>query len=231
MPDYAQWILRASSFVATLQQRAAGIVRFENAVVQETPAPQLTDEIEYKIRRPLPRPLREFFNVCGGTEIWYTWTPPPNRLRLFDDVFPRERALHGGPSRFCLANWVPRAIDDCRALALAATPAPDGSATRAQWLFTRSLPFTFIRNGDYLAFDLSTPSDDPPILYLSHDSDDSTVIAPGFDAFLVTWERLCYVGPELWLLDPFLRPNEHGGELLDADSDRAARLRKLLSIA
>ena len=43
-------------------------------------------------------------------------------------------------------------------------------------------------------------------------------------AFLTTWERLCYLGPEEWLLRPFADEAGH----LDAESERAARLRELL---
>lgn len=63
---------------------------------------------------------------------------------------------------------------------------------------------------------------DPPVVYLNHD-DESVTIARSFDEFLRAWEGLCYLGPEHWLLLEFLGADGY----LDANNDRAARLRAL----
>ena len=57
-------------------------------------------------------------------------------------------------------------------------------------------------NGDYLALDLRAIETDPPVVYLNHD-DESFLLSPDFVAFLSAWERLCYIGPEHWLLSEF----------------------------
>ena len=88
----------------------------------------------------------------------------------------------------------------------------------------RALPFAALDNGDYLALDLQADRPDPPVVYLNHD-DESAVIAGTFVSFLRAWERLCYLGPEHWLLLAFSVP---GGQI-DAESERAARLRQLLA--
>ena len=56
-------------------------------------------------------------------------------------------------------------------------------------------------NADVLALDLRTPSDDPAVIYLSHD-EDSKIIAPTFTSFLREWSRLYCVGPEFWMIEP-----------------------------
>ena len=69
--------------------------------------------------------------------------------------------------------------------------------------WTKSLPILYMDNADFLALDQRTEADDPAVVYLSHD-DESKVIAPSFTAFLKEWERLHYIGPESWMLEPFL---------------------------
>lgn len=76
------------------------------------------------------------------------------------------------------------------------------------WL--NALPFGAMSNGDYLGLDLRSNQDNPQVLYLSHD-DESKVIAHNLSHFLEAWQRLCFIGPESWMLEPFL--NEEDGTL------------------
>jgi hypothetical protein len=64
------------------------------------------------------------------------------------------------------------------------------------------------------------------VLYLSHDGD-TAHLADSFTAFLMAWERLCYLGPEIWLLDRFLGDD---GILAPGSPLRADRLRRLLGL-
>jgi SMI1/KNR4 family protein SUKH-1 len=84
-------------------------------------------------------------------------------------------------------------------------------------------PFLNLNNGDYLALDFRVATE-PPVVYLNHD-DESVTIAPSFDEFLRSWERLCYVGPEHWLLLEFVGADG----FLDGDSPGAARLCELFA--
>ena len=81
---------------------------------------------------------------------------------------------------------------------------------------------------DFIALEgkTSRDPDDPPVLYLSHDKED-VQLADSFTAFLTTWERLCYLGPEFRLLDRF---REQDGGLLDPDSREADQLRSLFEV-
>ena len=99
----------------------------------------------------------------------------------------------------------------------------DEDAQRVIWESSR--PFLQLDNGDCLALDLRNRTD-PPVTYLNHD-DESIAIAPSFDEFLRAWEGLCYLGPEHWLLC-----ESRGADgYLDANSDRAGRLRALFGSA
>jgi hypothetical protein len=80
-----------------------------------------------------------------------------------------------------------------------------------------------MNSGDYLALDVTEAKDNPPVIYLSHD-DESFVIAESFTEFLKHWERLCYIGPESWMLESFLGENGY----INSDSAKAKELRKLL---
>jgi hypothetical protein len=68
--------------------------------------------------------------------------------------------------------------------------------------WSKAVAFAALENGDFLAFEKKT-KEDAPIIYLSHD-DESKVIAPSFEHFIREWAALGYVGPELWVLEPFL---------------------------
>jgi hypothetical protein len=84
-----------------------------------------------------------------------------------------------------------------------------------------------IGTDDYIALagNTSMDPDDPPVLYLSHDNED-VQLANSFTAFLTTWERLCYLGPEPRLLNRF---SDDDG-LLVADSGEADQLRRIFGV-
>lgn len=67
-----------------------------------------------------------------------------------------------------------------------------------------AVPFCVLHTGDFLAFSEPT-EDDAPIVYLSHD-DESRTIAKSFREFVQEWKRIGFLGPESWMLDPFLDP-------------------------
>jgi hypothetical protein len=92
-----------------------------------------------------------------------------------------------------------------------------------KWL--HSFPFARLENGDYLAIDLRDEGC-RPVMYLSHD-DESRLLSPSFYEYLRTWERLCYVGPEIWMLEPFTDPMTG---YLNPETENAKLLRQLFKI-
>ena len=70
-------------------------------------------------------------------------------------------------------------------------------------LWLNGLPFIHLANGDIIAMDIRSDPEDPAVLYLSHD-DDSRELSPSLSRFLKSWEKLGYVGPEIWILEPYL---------------------------
>ena len=65
--------------------------------------------------------------------------------------------------------------------------------------------------------------EDPAVAYLNHE-DTSSIIAPSFTSFLKEWESVCYVGPEIWMLEPFL--NEKGQ--MDGSISAAKEMRAMI---
>lgn len=177
--------------------------------------------VESSLGQPLPKALREFFLTgTAGLEMSYSWEPDEARREAVEELIDGTTVSGGGIIRL---SDLPKHKEDARAWAEETWLAEEPDQ---QELWLKSLPFLHLDNGDYLALDLRQPADDPPVLYLSHD-DESQTIASSFTSFLQAWERVCYLGPESWLLEPFIDP-ETG--LLDGGCENAKKLRQLLAM-
>lgn len=80
---------------------------------------------------------------------------------------------------------------------------PEDAAT---WL--NSTPLIALQNGDFIAIDSRTSTTDPAVVYLNHE-DAPAVLAPTLSSFLTAWEYVYYLGPEIWMLEPFLNDEGH----------------------
>ena len=69
-------------------------------------------------------------------------------------------------------------------------------------LAAQAFPFLEVGNGDCVAIDLR----DGRVKYLSHDDPDDTgrVLGRNFHHFMDQWSILGCLGPEIWMLEPFL---------------------------
>ena len=217
--DYAGWIARAQAFTEGLRRLADAEVH----ACGIAPAAEEADvvAVERALGTSLPSSVRAFFlRGAASVDCHYTFEPTgPARDRL-RELLPYETRIYGGarigPLSEVLA-WS-RSIDEWAEDTWVAE-SPDQKR-----VWECALPFAALDNGDYLALDLRSAGPDPPVVYLNHD-DESCVVADTFVGFLRAWERLCYIGPEHWLLLEFAEPGGH----LDPDSERAARLRRLLT--
>lgn len=80
-----------------------------------------------------------------------------------------------------------------------------GPRTPLRDLLESAFPFMFLSNGDLIALDISR-GEEGEVVNLSHERDEPMRLAATFEDFLAAWERLCYVGPECWELEPFVDP-------------------------
>lgn len=220
MVDYAAWVQRAKNFTAGLEGRLAGEWEVEGRVAPPMAEPDIAG-LESSLGRDLPLSLRSFFQSGSRfCECHYVWTPGSISQDQMNSLFPYNGYIYGG-AMLCDAQEIAELLEECRWAAEGFEEAPE---QEAYWL--HALPFAWIRNGDKLGLDMRQ-KEKPPVVYLAHD-DDSKVIAPDFDTFLETWERLCYIGPELWLLEEFINPTTG---FLDANTAKAIELRKLFGVA
>jgi hypothetical protein len=217
--DCQEWVKRAQSFLERLPERFAGEIETNVSF-----APPLDEagmrSIESALGFALPRALRVFFrDGSGACNCRYVWKPNETARPVLQSLLGLDY-LSGGPNLW-EAEYLNENFACCQEYAEDWNDEGDEGNEKRLWL--ESLPFAYIENGDYLAVSLADGGDDPAVVYLAHD-DASQVIAPSFTQFLAHWERLCYVGPESWLLNNFL----DGNGFINADSEQASRLRALL---
>jgi SMI1 / KNR4 family (SUKH-1) len=175
----------------------------------------------------LPNSLRRLYTEAAAKFCCaYTWTPDAETLAQFQSVFPHESDLYGGV-RFIpctelleahgIHTWL-EGIDD--------QPTKAQQLARGKWQHT--IPFISVGNGDYLALHFRENRKSMPVVYLSHDDPERPVkkLSPSFDQFLQDWERLCYVGPDIWTLNVFL--SNRGQRQLGVRQKNVQRLRSLL---
>lgn len=216
--DFASWVSRARAFTLGLGRVPGATIR--TADVSDPASDSDVRVVERALSGALPGPLRAFFSQgSAAINCSYTFEPEGNALEDLRTVLPDETGLFGGARLGPLSDLA----EDADAIRDWATDTWIADVPEQRALWEAAIPFLRLDNGDYLALDLRAGARHPPVAYLCHD-DDSFLIAAGFEDFLRAWERLCYLGPEHWLLRPFT--GEAG--YLDGDSQRAARLRGLL---
>jgi hypothetical protein len=225
MIDWSSWVKRARQFPESLHG-LPGEIRIECNV-----SPPLTDSeadgLADQLPRGLPLVLRQFLTTgSANCACRYVWKPPEWLLSKIHQVFPLNYYICGGANlcdspefeyhQFCCQGWA-EGFDQFWG--------PESALDSA--LMRRSVPFMIISNGDYLALDVETDRENPPVAYLSHEgSGTSRLIAPSFERFAMDWERLSYIGPEIWLLKEWL-DKESG--MINPESLKTELLRSLLT--
>jgi hypothetical protein len=216
--DFANWVARAHAFTIELRHVPGATVR--SSVVSPPSSESELVALERALGRSLPTGLRLFFAQGAAVlDCAYVFEPTGETLKQLATVLPTENRIFGG-ARLGPAPELADYSSAVRAWS-ADTWIADESAQREMW--ESAIPFLRLDNGDYLALDPRVDPIDPAVAYLCHD-DESFLLAPQLAEFLIAWERLCYLGPEHWLLRPFIGE----GGYLDTEPPLATRLRALL---
>jgi hypothetical protein len=216
--DFRAWVSRAQAF--TIEIRSAPAVTVRSAAVSAAATASDLERVERAAGAAIPAPLRAFFlRGSAALDCAYVFEPGGQVLERLKSVLPEQMRVFGG-ARIGPVSEIGDYASAVRAWTTD-TWISDEPEQRAMW--ESAFPFLRLDNGDFLALDTRKRVDDPAVAYLCHD-DDSFGLATNLREFLSAWERLCYIGPEHWLLRPFV--NEQGR--LDADSTRASQLRGLL---
>ena len=216
--DFADWLSRARAF--TIRVGSVPNVEVRSTIVAAPMREFEIHAVERALGAALPAALRALFTRgAAAVDCAYAFEPQGEALEHLRALLPDEDRVFGG-ARFGPASDLPEYRAAAREWARD-TWIADDLDQRTMW--ESALPFVRLDNGDYLALDCRADHDDPPVVYLSHD-DESFLLAADLVTFLTAWEHVCYLGPEEWLLRPFTDPTGR----LDAESERAARLRQLL---
>ena len=215
--NVADWVSRAQAFAIGIGRVPSGVVRAATLA-----APMSESEmqaIERALGATVPASLRALFTRgAAAADCHYVLQPEGERLEQLRAILPDQTWIHGG-ARLSPPSEL---ADDSRAAREWARETWIAEDPVERNIWESALPFLRLDNGDYLALDLRAAEREPPVAYLCHD-DESFLLAPTLVEFLTAWERLCYLGPEHWLLRPFMGDSGY----LDAESERAARLREL----
>ena len=218
--DFAAWVNDARRFAESMET-LEGVTRFELDVAPPLP-PEEIEQLSPKWPTGIPKPLQEFW--CNGSQHFhcrYVWNPPPTRLLRLKSVFPSNNYIYGGP-RFESASEI---YPSNSGVEPGDTDMQEEIGDDAYRLWCEASVIMHVGNGDLIALDQTADPVDPPVMYLSHDDESSAVISSSLADFLTSWARLCYIGPEIWLLEYWL--DESSG-LIDTDRHLTSELRDLL---
>lgn len=222
---YASWIRRAESFVRRLNYLPGqwGI----SVAIEDPITTSQADELDKELPFGLPAPLRELYTEgAGRCKCNYRWKPNEEHLHLVRDVFEHELSFNGGPEflpwtelleAHGMHDWW-GGYDD----------SPPGIEAAALNVWRHSVPFISVGNGDHVALHVTDDARSMPVVYLCHDDSDNPVtrISSSFDQFLSDWEKLCYVGPEIWLLSTFLSDGAQGE--LNVEQEKSRKWREVM---
>jgi hypothetical protein len=236
MNFFSSWVVAVRTFAEAIKGQQTGNpneLRLTCLEVDSVLEPADVKAISKKWSTGLPQSLCDLWLYgSGSVRVRYFWTPrygflderrglprPPELLRLAE-VFPKEDAICGGPCLIPAKEVDPRPDD----WAASFEHREDAAGRLSFELWTSCVVFLWMKHGDGLGLDLRSGDDDPPVVYLCHEAAISRQIAPSFTEFLRQWHELRYLGPELWLIEPWL--NSKTG-WLDADCHDTAGLQKL----
>ena len=222
MFDYQLWIERTVSFTHNLAQLEPHFGKLKREILVQPPITESElAEITSKIDKFVPSELKRFWLTgsrhCDCTYIFEDANP--EIIPRIETIFGSFQDIYGGAS-LINAKDLSQHLLNCRNWA-EETWVAEYPQDNFFWL--NSMPFVEMNNGDYLALDIAEARDNPTVVYLAHD-DESFVIAESFTDFLLHWERLCYIGPEIWTLENFRGENGY----INSNTDKAKRLRNLL---
>ena len=194
------WVSRAVAFVNSLQGFGCGseVSAFAKAPISASELAILQNTLPTRI----PPPFAEFLTKASSALSCYysiaTYREPTevakNHFAAHSDLM--QERINGGPTFFNIDNLtdgIQLCVDGADGLS---DIWPDCSA---KWL--SAFPLIDIGNGDMIAFDVPSHPDNPPIVYLSHDENVVRTIAPDFTSFLFEWEKINYIGLEIWNLE------------------------------
>lgn len=168
-------------------------------------------EIEERIGLPIPHSFRKVL-LSYSRAVSIEWELPDNQLKSIPTVF---RHVSGGDCRWDL-NAIPSLLETYREWLGVFTDPEDYFDGPWQGKF----PVLEVGNGDMIAVDISA-DDQQPVVYLSHEGDDTIHgywLGVDFEDYIDRLSKLGCVGAEDWQLAPFVSSPQ---SCLDPDGENA----------
>lgn len=192
----------------------------ETELVVEEPASLMEVELmENRMKRKLPIQIREFFLQYSKNCKFWAWLPdefelPKELCQIFSAYFSislEEIALAEDEREMWVESCFPNEEDVYDAI------------------WHHKLGFMEVSNGDIIAFDTKENEINPPVVYLSHDGDNSHGYILGKD-FNTYFEQLLLVGAcgnECWQVEPFFLDAQSG---IVSDCENAKEYRRRIGL-
>jgi len=226
--DWLPWLQRAERFVrrtCDLPGRWCMTIAIEPPLDSANAA-----RLDRVLPHGLPELLRDFYLTASAcADCSFSWSPDELRLAALAEVLPHQRSIYAGP-KICSAAKLEEEQQGLMGWAEIFDEMGGHGPATAQVL-RDSVPFIPIGNGDQLVLQVKPSPDRPRVIYISHETDVDTEspvipISESGEQFMADWERIAYLGPEIWLLNSFVQDSSTG--LLDSGSPLASRWRAFL---
>lgn len=228
MPDWSQWLHRAEKFVRSTSELAG---QWGMQIAIDPPLnPEEADRLDRVLPHGLPAFLRGYYlTASANANCCFHWSPSESQLAALSEILPHQYSIYAGP-RFCAAAKLEEEQQGLNGWAEVFDDYGGFGPITARTL-RESVPFIPIANGDQLVLHVKANPEKPPVIYVSHETDVETEsplipVSESAEEFMTEWERLGYIGPEIWLLYPFIEdsPNKR----LDSTSPLALQWRTFL---
>ena len=169
--------------------------------------PQQVDAIEQTLGRPIPAPLRRFIlEESAGINFFWMLPEGTEVIGVDEDEEPVM-----GSIEVDISTPFPRPEGETF---FGNSGERDAAKVLERW--NSAVEIIPVGNGDAVALDLLTDPENPPVVYMDHETAETHRLAASFDEFIEAWFSLGCVGPESWILRHFMTDN---GEPLPPDTD------------
>lgn len=197
------WVAQAVDFTLSLRRFGCGTV--QSAEADDPMTHRDIAILQSQIQRPIPASINRFLTLGSAScRCKYVITIQREPNNYVKSNLPPEMALMLSQKHIAGGAFL------CNSESLVEWNSPlmaksmrDSDPLCAK-LWSESFLFMEIGNGDFLALHSESGTDDPPVIYLSHEAEVYRPIAPDFKYFLHEWSKINYLEPLDWHEKGFL---------------------------
>lgn len=177
--------------------------------IKPTASPQQVEAIETALGRKIPAPLRRFI-LEESAGVNFFWMLPEDAEVIDIEIEEDEQPVMGS-IEITINSPFPRPEGETL---FGEVGQRNPEEVLERW--RSAVEFIPVGNGDAIALDLMSDPDNPPVIYMDHETAETHQLAESFEEFIAAWFSLGCVGPESWILRHFMTDN---GKPLPEDTD------------